>query len=206
MNLPLCVWYAVGELAAAPKLTAQESAAFIMLAATILVFRTFRERFLLVWILGWLAYGVSQWFGMNSGGFAPAPELQAVSQAAFVLAVCLFVAAILVYTQAEKYILPLFVVTGSVMALAVARVLYWPDELLVRIPLEVTYRILTIGAAVQLIRYRWGRFEIGPWLLSLSLLFLHLEWTPLTGSVPNGVFLMGDLLLGLSMLFVVFDD
>jgi PAS domain S-box-containing protein len=204
MNLPLCVWYAVGELAA-PKLTAQESATFIMLAATILVFRTFRERFLLVWILGWLAYGVSQWFG-DSAGFAAAPELQAVSQAAFVLAVCLFATAILVYTHAEKHILPLFVITGSVMTLAVARVLYWPEEMLVRVPLEVAYRILAIAAAVQLIRYRWGRFEIGPWLLGFSLLFLHLDWAPLTGAVPGGVFLMGDLLLGLGMLFMVFDD
>ena len=61
MNLPLCVWYAVGELAV-PKLTAQESAAFLMLAASILVLRTFRERFLLVWVLAWSAYGVAQWF------------------------------------------------------------------------------------------------------------------------------------------------
>ena len=62
MNLPLCLWYA-GEL---PKLNAQESAALIMLAATIVVFRTFRERFLLVWILGWLAYGVSHWFAADA--------------------------------------------------------------------------------------------------------------------------------------------
>jgi len=205
MNLPLCVWYAVGEFAV-PKLTAQESAAFIMLAASILVFRTFRERFLLVWTLGWLAYGVSQWFGADSPAVATSPKLQAISQAAFVLAVCLFTAAILVYTHAEKHILPLFVITGSVMALAVARVLYWPDEILLRVPLEIAYRILTIAAAVQLIRYRWGRFEMGPWLLSFSLLFLHLDWAPVTNAVPSDVFLMGDLLLGLSMLFMVFDD
>ena len=202
MNLPLCLWYA-GEL---PKLNAQESAALIMLAATVVVFRTFRERFLVVWILGWLAYGVSQWFAGDATAIVGAPELQAVSQAAFVLAVSLFAAAILVYTRAEKHIMPLFVITGSVMALAVARVLYWPDELLVRVPLEISYRILTVGAAIQLIRCRWGRFEIGSWLLGLSLLFLHLDWTPVTGSVPPGVFLMADVLLGLSMLFMVFDD
>ena len=74
MILPLCVWYAAGELAV-PKLSAQESAAFIMLAASILVFRTFRERFLLIWILGWLAYGVSQWFGGDSSAFITSPEL-----------------------------------------------------------------------------------------------------------------------------------
>jgi len=205
MNLPLCVWYAVGELAV-PRLTAQESAAFIMLAASIVVFRTFRERFLLVWILGWLAYGVSQWFGADSAAFITSPELQTVSQAAFVLAVSLFTASILIYTRAEKHIFPLFMITGSLMLLAVARVLYWPDEALARVPLEIAYRILTIGTAVQLLRYRWGRFEVGPWLLSVGLLFLHLDWPGVTTSVPTGVFLMTDLLLGLGMLFIVFDD
>src|ERR1700757_2390073 len=205
MNLPLCVWYAVGEFAV-PKLTAQESAAFIMLAATILVFRTFRERFLLVWSLGWLAYGVSQWFSANPAAFATAPELEAISQSAFVLAVCLFATSILLYSHAEKHILPLFIITGSVMTFAVARLLYWPDEILLRVPLEIACRVLAVGAAIQLIRYRWGRIEIGPWLLGLSLLFLHLDWAPLTGWVPGGVFLMADLLLGVSMLFLVFDD
>ena len=205
MNLPLCVWYAIGELAV-PKLTAQESAAFIMLAATILVFRTFRERFLLVWSLGWLAYGVSQWFSANPAAFATASELEAISQSAFVLAVCLFGASVLLYSHAEKHILPLFIITGSVMTFAVARLLYWPDEILLRVPLEIAYRVLAVGAAIQLIRYRWGRVEIGPWLLGLSLLFLHLDWAPLTGWVPGGVFLMADLLLGVSMLFLVFDD
>ena len=147
MILPLCVWYTAAELAA-PKLSAQESAAFIMLAASILVFRTFRERFLLVWILGWLAYGVSQWFGADSSAFITSPDLQAVSQAAFVLAVSLFAASILIYTHAEKYIFPLFVITGSVMTFAVARVLYWPDEIVVRVPLEIAYRMLAIAAAV----------------------------------------------------------
>ena len=65
MILPLCILYAAGTLGV-PKLSGQESAAFIMLAATILVFRTFRERFLLIWILGWLAYGLSLWFGVDS--------------------------------------------------------------------------------------------------------------------------------------------
>jgi len=54
-----CAWYLVGDLAVS-KLSAQESAALIMLAATMLIFRTFRERYLLAWILGWLAYLVSR--------------------------------------------------------------------------------------------------------------------------------------------------
>ena len=203
--LLLCAWYAITDVTA-PKISAQESAAFLMLAACILVFRTFRERHLLVWILGWAAYAASAWFAGDSTAFIPSPELQAVSQAAFILSVCLFAAGILVYTQTQKYILPLFIATGTITTLAVARLLYWPDEAALRVILEIAYRVVTMGAAVQLIRYRWGRVEVGPWLLSLSLLFLHLDWPGVTTGVSNGVFLMTDILLGLGMLFLVFDD
>src|SRR5215470_6160853 len=205
MILPLCMLYAAGTLAV-PRLSAQESAAFIMLAASILVFRTFRERFLLIWIFGWLAYCVFQWLGADSAAVITSSELQAMSQAAFVLAVSLFATSILTYTHAEKYISTLFMITGSVMTLAVARVLYWPDELLARVPLEIAYRVLAIAAAAQLLRYRWGRFEIGPWLMGCGLIFLHLEWPGVTSGVHGGFFLMTDLLLGLGMLFMVFDD
>src|SRR5215470_1031000 len=205
MILPLCMLYAAGTLAV-PKLSAQESAAFIMLAASILVFRTFRERFLLIWIFGWLAYCVFQWFGADSASLTTSLEQQAVSQAAFVLAVSLFATSILIYTHAEKHISTLFMITGSIMTLAVARVLYWPDELIARVPLEIAYRVLAIAAAVQLLRYRWGRFEIGPWLMGCGLIFLHLDWPGVTTGVPGGLFLMTDLLLGLGMLFMVFDD
>ncbi|HMK28387.1 MAG TPA: GAF domain-containing protein, partial [Terriglobales bacterium] len=187
-------------------MTAPQTAAFLMLAASILVFRTFRERFLLIWILGWLAYGISLCFGSDSPWFVPSPDLLAISQASFVMAVCLFAAAILIYTRAEKHILPLFVISGSLMAFAVARVLYWPEEPVLRAPLEIAYRIVAIGAAVQLLRYRWGRFAIGPWLLSAGLVILHLDWPGVTSQMPPAIFLGGDLLLGMGMLFLVFDD
>jgi two-component system NtrC family sensor kinase len=206
MNLPLwCALYLVGDLAVS-KLTASQSAALIMLAASLLVFRTFRERFLFVWSLGWLAYSASQWFAGAALSSTPSPELQAMSQAAFVLAICLFAVSILLYTHTEKYILPLFVASGTMMAFAVARVLYWPDEALARVPFELAFRMVAIGAAVQLIRYRWGRMEIGPWLVSASLLFLHVDWPGVTSPIPDSLFLLADISLGLGMLFTVFDD
>src|SRR2546429_59719 len=104
-------WLVVGDMTV-PRLVAQESAALIVLAASLLVFRTFRERYLLIWILGWLAYFI----------------------------------------------------------------------------------------------FRWTRWEIGAWLLSLSLLLQHLKWAPITDHLPPGFSLMGSMMLGLSMLLVVFDD
>src|ERR1700693_3619794 len=98
-------WLAVGDIPV-PRLTLQESAALILLAASLLVFRTFRERYLLIWTLGWLAYFVSRWT-LREPGSLPR-YLMAISQAEFVLAVCLFAAAIFVYTHSRKLMLPLF--------------------------------------------------------------------------------------------------
>ena len=201
----LCMWYVVGELAM-PKLTAQESAALAMIAASILVFRTFRERYLLIWTVGWLGYFASRWALRDPALAANCQQSQAVSQASFVLAVCLFATAILIYSNAKKLLLPLGLVTTALAGYAGAQALLWPGSLTARLPLEIAYRLVLVGAAAQMLRARWGRWEIGPWLMALCLLFLHLDWAPYTDAVPAPVWLMAELLLGLSMLFVVFDD
>ncbi len=204
-TLILGIWYAVGDLSV-PKLMAQESAALIVLALSLLVFRTFRERYLLVWILGWLAYFVSRWTLRGGAPDLLPRELVAISQAEFILAACLFAAAVLVYTHARKLLTALLIITVVVMGFAAARAFYWPHILMLRVALEVSYRLIALVAALQLIRYRWGRGEIGPWLLAFSLLLLHLEWAPLNVLMPPALGLMTDLILGMSMLLIVFDD
>ena len=203
MSIPF--WYAVGELAV-PNLTAQESAAAIMLAASLLVFRTFRERYLLTWILGWLAYLVSRWT-IRGTGIDQAPSyLQSISQTEFILAICLFSAAVFIYTHSRKLILPLLLVTLTLMGYAVLRTLYWPQSLTLRVVLEVSYRTIALTVAIQVIRFRWGRWEIGPWLLGACFLLLHLDWPPVDMRLPAGTGLMVDLFFGLSMLLIVLDD
>jgi hypothetical protein len=44
-----------------PWLTARETAALIVVAVSLLFFRVFRERCLLVWGAGWVAYGAFPW-------------------------------------------------------------------------------------------------------------------------------------------------
>jgi PAS domain S-box-containing protein len=189
-----------------PRLMAQESAALIMLAASLLVFRTFRERYLLISILGWLAYFVSRGTLRGVGAGSLARYGTAVSQAEFILAVCLFAGAVLVYTHARDLLLPLVLISVALTGYAVVRALWWPESITLRAALEISYRIIAFTAAVQLIRFRWARWEIGPWLLSASLLLLHLEWAPVNVYFPPSCNLMAELLLGLSMLLVVFDD
>src|SRR5713226_4243745 len=119
-------WLAVGEIVV-PRLTLQESAALILLASSLLVFRTFRERYLLIWTVGWLAYLVSRWTIRGLAEDSLPRYLTAISQAEFVLAVGLFAAAILMYTHARKLLLPAMLFTLGVMGYAVARAWYWPD-------------------------------------------------------------------------------
>ncbi len=188
-----------------PRLMAEESAALIILAASLLVLRTFRERYLLVWIGGWIVYLVSQW-GLHRQVAAGVSYAPAIFQATFILTIGLFAASILLYSHARSFLLPLLLITLAVMGYAVARELVWPNSLTLRVALEVSYRVIVVAAALQLLRFRWGRGEIGPWLLSLSLLTLHLDWAPLSNHLPFGFDLMADMLLGLSMLLVVFDD
>src|SRR5438309_6237222 len=197
-------WFTVGDIAV-PKLMAQESLALIILIASLLVFRTFRERYLLVWIVGWMAYFGSRWTLRGGGDHVPS-YLIAISHAEFILAVCLFADAVLVYTHARKLLLPLLLTSTAVISYAVLRALWWPDSLTLRVALEVSYRIITLAAAVQLLRFRWARWEIGPWLLGLSLLFLHLDWAPVNVYLPPGLAPTADLIFSLSILLIVFDE
>ena len=106
--------------------TPHESAVLIMLAASLLVFRTFRERYLLVWILAWSAYFVSQ---CSLSGAASGPSLLAASgRAEFVLAVCLFAATVFLYTHARKLIYVLCYVGAGLTVYAFVSGLFQPDR------------------------------------------------------------------------------
>ena len=60
MNIPVLWAFPALGSTNAPHMVAEQAAALVMLAAGLLVFRTFRERYLMIWIVGWLAYFVSQ--------------------------------------------------------------------------------------------------------------------------------------------------
>src|ERR1700737_1626823 len=182
----------------------QALTALILLVASLLVFRTFRERYLLLWTVGWLAYFVSRWTLRQTGALPG--DLTAISQAEFVLAICLFAAAIFVYTHTQELLPPLLLITVAMVGFAASRAWFWPDSITLRMALEVAYRLVAVTAVYRLIRYRWARWEIGPWLLSVSLLSLHLHWAPVSMYLPSGFGSGASLLAGLSMLLVVFDD
>src|SRR5262249_152447 len=61
-----------------------------------------------------------------------------------------------------------------------------------------------IVASAQIFHYAWGRANVGRWTLAVLLLFLHPEVR--SGHAYVGFDLLGDLLLGLSMMIVVLHD
>ena len=186
--------------------SAAEWTLLILLGASLLALRTFRDSYLKIWVVGWAALLASRLAEHCLAAKLPAPFDQVVVQAGFVLAIGLLACAVLVYARMRDLILPLMVITPVLVGFAGARVLLWPDSLPLRVALEISYRFVLLTAAVSLLRARRGRWEPAAWLLALTLPMLHLAWSPFTDGVPVGASIAIEVTLGLSMLLVVFDE
>jgi two-component system NtrC family sensor kinase len=199
------IWNAVAPFGVAEP-TAAELALLILLGAFLLALHTFRERYLKIWTLGWLAFAGSRLLGHVFASLIP-PHLVPVDvNAAFVLGVGLLAAAILVYSRNRDLLMPLAVITPILTIFAVAQALFWSDFLPARVSLEVGYRIILLTASIVLLSARRGRWEPATWLLALCLPFLHLPWPGVSERIPGAVFTAAEIVLGLSMLVLVFGE
>src|SRR6266568_2356941 len=197
-------WEVLGGLST-PKFVTRETAVLLILAASLLVFRTLRERCLMVWIVGWLAYLGAHHALISSSGEAN-PYSIPVGHAEFILAVSLFAAGAFIYASARDLLAPLLCISIALIVFAVVQGIWWPSSVTLRFALEISYRMLALAAAAQVLRFRRARKEIGPWMLAAGLLLLHLEWWPQSSRLPADVGIFLDMLLGLGMLLVVFDE
>ncbi len=189
-----------------PWFTARETAALIVVAVSLLFFRSFRERYLLTWGLGWIAYGVFLWAARASELPRASKAMAAFAQADFVLAVGLFAAAALMATQTRRMLTALAVVCGVAVIYAALRPLYFGNSPALGMGLEVACRLIAVGAALELMRYRLGRMGVGPLLFSAGLLTLNLNWPRFTNHIPNQGYLLAEVLFGSSMIVLVLDD
>jgi PAS domain S-box-containing protein len=178
----------------------------ILLGASLLALRSFRESYLKIWVVGWAALLVSRLTEHCVAAKIPAPFDQVVVQAVFVLGVGLLGGAVLVYARMRDLILPLMVITPVLVGFAGARVLLWPDSLPLRVALEISYRFILLTAAVSLLGARRGRWEPAAWLMAVCLPLLHLAWSPFTDGVPAGATIAVEIALGSGMLLVVMDE
>ncbi|MGB9073035.1 MAG: GAF domain-containing protein [Terriglobales bacterium] len=187
-------------------LTARESNALILAVVSLLFFRAFRERYLLTWGLGWVAYGVFLWVARNGEVHGASPATLAFGQAEFALALGLFAAAVLISTHARRLLTALLLASVAVVALGSLRPLYFPHSTALGVALEVSYRLIAAGAVLQLLRYRSGRIGLGITLLSAGLLTLNLNWPAVTGQIPGEARLLVEVLFGSSMFLLALED
>jgi PAS domain S-box-containing protein len=188
------------------SLSTAESALLILLGAGVLALLAVRDRYPKIWLAGWVALVVSHLAEHALASRLPEPFGQLTVQAAFVLAVGLLSGAALFYARSRDLLVPLAVITPVLVGFAGARVLLWPDSVPLRVAVEVGYRILLLTAAFSLLRARRGRFEPAVWLLALSLLGLHLNWSPFTDPISDSASLGIEVALGLSMLLVILGE
>jgi len=194
-----------------PWLTARETAALIVVAVSLLFFRVFRERCLLAWAGGWIAYGAFlEVAGLELHGVSK--SIAAFAQADYILAIGLFAAAALISAQAKRSLTALVAVCWVLMVFAAMRPLYFPDSLFfldartLRLGLDISCRLIAAAAAFELLRHRFGRIGLGTFLFGVGLLTLNLHWPPFTNHIPIEGYLLAEVLFGSSMLVVVLDD
>jgi len=189
-----------------PWLTARETAALIVVVVSLLFFRVFRERCLLAWGAGWIAYGAFLWVAGAGELHGASKSMAAFAQADFVLAMGLFAAAALLSAQARRALTVLVAVSWVLMVCAAMRPMYFPDAKALGLGLEVSCRLIAAGAAVELLRYRFGRIGPGPFLFGAGLLTLNLNWPKFTSHIPSEGYLFAEVLFGASILLMVLDD
>jgi PAS domain S-box-containing protein len=200
------------DMLAVPWLTARETAALIAIAVTLLFYRVFRDRCLLVWAAGWVAYGA---FLSTLSGHPQAGALRLLarfSEADFVLAMGLFTAAVLMSAHAKRTLSVLAALWWVVFVFAAMRPLYFSDAASFIEPkasaltIDIACRIFAAIAVFELFRHRLDRLGLGTFLLGAGLLTLNFDYQALAGRIPVEAYLMAEVLFGSSLLLVVLDD
>jgi two-component system NtrC family sensor kinase len=193
-----------GAQLVATTLPAEAFAVLALLAASLLVFRTFRERYFLTWIVGWLAYVTYRVpVILSLGGVSPP---RALADASFILAIFLLSSAVLLYSEAPRLVLPSATAAALTALTVVMKNLWWPHSNLLSWTVIVLIHLITAVAALQLLRYTWARWAAGPWILALTLVLLQPKGNGVGSRFLSAAGLPIDLWLGVSMLMIVFDE
>jgi PAS domain S-box-containing protein len=192
------------DLALQPAFLAEASTLLILLAGAILIYWSFREKYLVPWMAGWTVYGLAKLFSSLSRGHYPGAPWHALAYVAFIVAVGLFAGTIFLYVYRRNLLWPAAILLLAAMGLGLAHSTA-PQLLVLRGAFEVSWRLVLALAAVQLVRFSWGRLNVGRWILAPALLFLHSD-LPAYQHALYGYDILIDLLLGISMMAIVLDD
>jgi PAS domain S-box-containing protein len=185
---------------------ADTASTLVLLIAAVLIYRTFRERYLFFWIIGWSAYLLYQisytWAWQES--FAPFPV--AVTYISFLFSSALLAAAVFEYTQRPRWFAFVATTVTAAMLVVVVRTVWAPGTAELEWLIQVLYRFGTFAAALQLALYCRGRKQLSPWLMTAMLLFVHIDFDISRAHDHEGLDRLLESLLGLSMLVLVLDE
>ncbi|HSM84769.1 MAG TPA: GAF domain-containing protein, partial [Candidatus Limnocylindrales bacterium] len=193
------------DLALQSAFLAEGSTLLILLAGAILLFRSFREKYLKAWIAGWTVFTLSRlFFALNLYGHYSSLWAEA-AYGSFVIAMGLFAVALFQYTEQKRLIWPSVALISAAFIMALISGAQAAPAPALNLAVEICWRLVLLVAAVHLLRFAWGRPNPGRWLLAVMLVLPHLH---LGKSPPPDIWhdFLVELLLGISMMTIVLDD
>ncbi len=176
----------------------------ILLAGAVLLYGSFREKYLVPWIAGWTAMCLSRAFLSLSGASGPGLLWMVLAHAAYLIALGLFTTSVLMYVAQVRLLWLAFAGLALAFPLDVTFVLWLPNPWLHRLSMALCLAVKLL-ASTHLARFAWGRSNVGRWLLAAMLLWVHLDSIALPRAIA-GQDILVDLLLGISVMIVVLDD
>ncbi len=183
---------------AATEFIPQATAILVLLAGGMLVYRSFRERYLLVWIQGWTAYLVYR-FAVSTVT-APGSLWLHIGAAGFVLAVTFFGASVQYYIDRPKPLKVLAVFSVVALEAVLVKAVWLPTSETLNVVLFGMQVAIATTAALELAIFTAGRRAPGPYLFAGSLLLMPL--IPILAGLSTTI----ELLLGLGMVVIVMEE
>src|SRR6478672_7234874 len=182
---------------------AEMSTLLILLAGAILLYSSFREKYLVPWIAGWSVFTLSKVF-LALGSSRPQMAWAALAYSTYVIAVGLFATSVFLYVSQRKLLLPCLLALSAALPPGIAYSVWRPYPALHYTAFTLCW-LVGITASVQLVRFAWGRASLGRWMLAAMLVLLHLDTVGHAHQMV-GTDLVVDLLLGLGMMTIVLED
>jgi PAS domain S-box-containing protein len=187
----------------APEIIGEAVIVLVLLAGGILLYRTFRERYLVAMVAGGIGYLVYRF----SESILPLEQSGrlALSHAAFAVAVVGFLVAVLYYTHHPNRVRTALVVGVLLLVAGLLRGFAWPEHDIFGMALTVAYALVSFTAALHLLLWNSGQRGPGSFLVAAALVLLHMDEAPIVAHALQ-IDLLTDFLLGLGMVVIVLED
>jgi two-component system NtrC family sensor kinase len=193
------------DLALQRPFLAEASTLLILVAGAILLYRSFREKYLVPWMAGWTIYGLARLFTSLNETSALHRLWTVLAYTSFVAAVGLFAGAIFLYVYQKRLLGPAVAVLLVAFLAGLLRAFWLPQSAVIGALFRICCRMVLLAASVHLARFSWGRLNAGRWILAGMLPFLPSD-LPLQTHTFQGYDIVADLVLGISMMTIVLDD